>query len=98
MRQGLSARWIGHALALALVIALTPSFAVPRATAAEQPIKIGFGMALSGPLAVNGKAALLALQIWANDVNAHGGLLQRPVQLVYYDDQSNPTAVASLYQ
>lgn len=55
-------------------------------------------MALNGPLAVNGKAALLALQIWANDVNAHGGLLHRQVHLVYYDDQSNPTAVAALNQ
>ena len=57
---------------------------------AEEPIKIGFGMALTGPLAANGKMALLAMQIWEEDVNAKGGLLGRPVKLVYYDDQSNP--------
>ena len=61
-----------------------------RAIAAE-PIKIGFSMALTGAYAGNGKAALLATQMWANDQNARGGLLGRPVQLVNYDDQSNPS-------
>ncbi len=97
MRQGFAYRWIRQAFAVALAIALCGGSAFPRAQAAE-PIKIGFGMALSGPLAVNGKAALLAIQIWANDVNARGGLMHRPVKLVYYDDQSNPTVVAGLYQ
>ncbi|OJU32794.1 MAG: branched-chain amino acid ABC transporter substrate-binding protein [Alphaproteobacteria bacterium 65-37] len=54
-------------------------------------------MALTGGLAPNGKAALLALQIWEQDVNARGGLLGRPVKLVYYDDQSNPSNVPGLY-
>jgi len=30
---------------------------------------------------------------WRDDVNAKGGLLGRPVELVYYDDQSNPSTV-----
>ncbi len=42
--------------------------------AAAEPIKIGFGMALTGGLAGNGKAALIAIQIWAEEVNAKGGL------------------------
>ena len=42
---------------------------------AADPITIGFSMAQSGPLAVNGKSALLAMQIWQDDVNAKGGLL-----------------------
>ena len=37
---------------------------------AETPITIGFGMALTGGLAPNGKAALLAMQIWEADINA----------------------------
>jgi branched-chain amino acid transport system substrate-binding protein len=61
------------------------------------PIKIGFGMALTGGLAGNGKAALLAMQIWEADVNAKGGLLGRPVKLVYYDDQTNPATVPGIY-
>src|ERR1700728_1166811 len=61
------------------------------------PIKIGFGMALTGPLAVNGKQALLGAQIWQEEVNAKGGLLGRQVQLIHYDDQSNPSNVPGIY-
>ena len=62
-----------------------------------EPIRIGFGMALTGPLAANGKSALLAQKIWEEDINAKGGLLGRPVKLVYYDDQSNPSTVPGIY-
>ena len=64
---------------------------------ADETIKIGFGMALTGPLAANGKMSLVAMQIWENDINAKGGLLGRPVKLVYYDDQSSPAQVPSIY-
>jgi branched-chain amino acid transport system substrate-binding protein len=64
---------------------------------AADPIRIGFGMALTGSLAGNGKAALLAMQIWRDDVNKKGGLLGRPVELVFYDDQTNPATVPGIY-
>src|SRR5690242_8788534 len=64
---------------------------------AAEPIKIGFGMALTGGLGAIGKSALLAMKIWEEDVNLKGGLLGRPVKLVYYDDQSNPATVPALY-
>ena len=67
------------------------------AIAQNKPLTIGFSMNLTGPLAPNGKAALLASQIWEEDINAKGGLLGRPVKLVYYDDQSNPSTVPGLY-
>jgi branched-chain amino acid transport system substrate-binding protein len=54
-------------------------------------------MAITGAFAGNGKAALLATQMWAEDQNAKGGLLGRPVELVYYDDQSNPSQVPGIY-
>ena len=47
----------------------------------KEPIKIGFGMALTGPLAANGKQALLGMKIWEEETNAKGGLLGRPVKL-----------------
>src|SRR5215468_8603319 len=62
-----------------------------------EPIKIGFGMALTGPLAANGKMSLVAMKIWEEDVNAKGGLLGRPVKLIYYDDQSSPATVPGIY-
>ena len=67
------------------------------AIAQNKPLTIGFSMNLTGPLAPNGKAALLAAQIWESDINAKGGLLGRPVKLVYYDDASNPSNIPGLY-
>lgn len=65
--------------------------------AQKPPIRIGFGMALSGGLAGGGKAALLTYQIWQEEINARGGLLGRKVEFVYYDDQSNPATVPGIY-
>ena len=64
---------------------------------AAEPLKIGLSMSLTGGLAGGGKSALLGMQVWAADVNAKGGLLGRPVQLVYYDDQSNGANVPGIY-
>ena len=66
--------------------------AASHATAADA-IKIGFSMALTGPVASGGRQILQALEIWRDDVNAAGGLLGRPVELIWYDDQSNPANV-----
>src|SRR5258708_4190109 len=54
-------------------------------------------MALTGGLAANGKAALIGMQLWAEDVNKKGGILGRPVELVYYDDQTKGATVPGIY-
>ncbi|HEY6995865.1 MAG TPA: amino acid ABC transporter substrate-binding protein [Xanthobacteraceae bacterium] len=64
---------------------------------AQEPIKIGFGVSLTGGLASSGKAHLLSKQIWLEEVNAQGGLLGRPVKLVYFDDQTNAANVPGIY-
>jgi branched-chain amino acid transport system substrate-binding protein len=64
---------------------------------AQGPIKIGLGMALTGGLSGNGKPALLAMQIWKDEINKKGGLLGRQVELVFYDDQTNPATVPGIY-
>jgi len=87
---------IRAAIAAAALAAVVLPGAGQTARAAE-PIKIGFGMALTGGLASAGKAALVAMQIWEEEVNAEGGLLGRPVKLVFYDDQSNPAIVPGLF-
>src|SRR6267142_2173980 len=88
-------------LTWALVAAMTLSVMLAGAgvftASAQNPIKIGFGMALTGGLSANGKPALLAVQIWKDDVNKKGGLLGRPVELVFYDDQTNPSTVPNIY-
>ena len=40
---------------------------------------------------------LAGLEIWRDDVNAKGGLLGRPVELVYYDDQGSPANAPGIY-
>jgi branched-chain amino acid transport system substrate-binding protein len=88
---------LGKCLAGAALAAGVVLGALAPANADEPPITIGFGMALTGGLAPNGKAALLAMKIWQHQINAHGGLLGRQVKLDYYDDQSNPSTIPGLY-
>src|SRR5262249_16786315 len=64
---------------------------------AADPIKIGFGMALTGGLSANGKPALLAVQIWKDDINKKGGLLGRPVELIFYDDRTDRASGPGIY-
>jgi branched-chain amino acid transport system substrate-binding protein len=84
------------AIAAAGAFALT-GLTAPAQAQSGQPITIGFGMALTGPLAANGKQTLLGMKIWEEEINAKGGLLGRPVKLVFYDDQSNPSTVPGIY-
>jgi len=85
-------------LIAALAVAATFSLLAFAASArAADPIKVGFSMALTGSVAQNGKQLIIALELWRDDVNANGGLLGRPVELVYYDDQSNPANVPGIY-
>src|SRR6201991_3648588 len=85
---------IGAAL---LAIVATGIFANSAVAQSGEPIKIGFAMSLTGPLAANGKQALLGAKIWEETINKKGGLIGRPVKLVYYDDQSNPSTVPGIY-
>jgi branched-chain amino acid transport system substrate-binding protein len=81
----------------ALAAATVATLAGGASAQSGEPIKIGFSMAMTGGLAPNGKSSLLAQRIWEEDVNAKGGLMGRPVKLIYYDDQSNPATVPGIY-
>src|SRR6185503_6222287 len=61
------------------------------------PIKIGMSLALTGAGAAPSKVIQTSLELWRDDVNAKGGILGRPVQLVIYDDQSTPANVPNVY-
>ncbi|HEY7780809.1 MAG TPA: amino acid ABC transporter substrate-binding protein [Ktedonobacterales bacterium] len=64
----------------------------------KTPIKIGFTVSLTGDFSADGKAIQQGYQLWADNVNAHGGLLGRQVQLISIDDASNPDQVTTDYQ
>jgi branched-chain amino acid transport system substrate-binding protein len=84
---------------LVAVSALLAGAFIPTSTRAQtgDPIKIGYSISLTGGLGANGRSALLAQKIWEEDTNARGGLLGRPVKLIYYDDQTNPATVPGIY-
>ena len=82
---------------VSIALTLLVFFAGASTARAADPIKVGFSMSLTGAVAPNGRQLLVALEIWRDDVNAAGGLLGRPVELVYYDDQSNPAGVPGIY-
>jgi branched-chain amino acid transport system substrate-binding protein len=65
--------------------------------AQQPPIKIGMSMPQTGGLAGGGKASLLGIEIWRDDVNAKGGLLGRKVELVVYDDKSSAAETPAIY-
>jgi branched-chain amino acid transport system substrate-binding protein len=77
---------------LGLFLVFASSFA-----SAQQPVKIGMSMPQTGSLGAGGQAALVALRMWVEDVNAKGGLLGRKVELIVYDDQTNPANTPGIY-
>ena len=79
---------------IALFIA---AMALSAVALAQQPIKVGIGISQTGTLGGGGQAALLALRMWVEDVNKKGGMLGRKVELIAYDDQSNPATTPGIY-
>jgi branched-chain amino acid transport system substrate-binding protein len=66
--------------------------------ATPAPIRIGYCLSLTGPVAGNSRSARLAHEIWREDINRRGGLLGRPVELVCYDDHADASLVPGLYK
>jgi len=66
--------------------------------AKSQPIRVGYCLSLTGPVAGNTRSARLAHDIWREDGNRRGGLLGRPVELVCYDDQGDASRVPGIYK
>jgi branched-chain amino acid transport system substrate-binding protein len=62
------------------------------------PIRIGYCLSLTGPVAGNSQSARLTHDIWREDVNKRGGLLGRPIEFVCYDDHADASRVAGLYK
>ena len=66
--------------------------------AASSPIRIGYCLSLTGPVADNSRSAQLAHQIWREDTNRQSGLLGRFVELVCYDDHADASRVPGIYK
>jgi branched-chain amino acid transport system substrate-binding protein len=86
-----------RALGTLSATAIIATSLVTPAAAQQDPIRIGLSLSLTGPTSPAGKQVLAGLEIWRDDVNAKGGLLGRPVQLVHYDDQGQPANAPGIY-
>lgn len=71
---------------------------VQHALATEPPIRVGVTASLTGDYAKLGQDQLSGIQMWADDVNARGALLGRKIEIVRYDDASDPEKSAALYE
>jgi branched-chain amino acid transport system substrate-binding protein len=91
-------RTFGAIWALGILLMTIAACGTSSAPANSTPIKIGFTVSLTGDFSDDGKAIQQGYQLWADNINAHGGLLGRQVQLVALDDASNPDQVTTDYQ
>jgi branched-chain amino acid transport system substrate-binding protein len=86
------------AITILAVLGACSSNSPTNTTGNQKPIKIGFSISLAGDYSADGKAVLDGYELWRDAVNARGGLLGRQVQLVYYNDNSDPDQVTTNYQ
>lgn len=86
------AGWLPRIAALLLLAAMA------GARADHAPVRVGVTIAVTGQYAVPGQAALEGILLWVHDVNQRGGLLGRRVELVHYDDRSDPQTSERLYE
>jgi branched-chain amino acid transport system substrate-binding protein len=87
-------------LLVALAVAVIPlaGLAAGASAAGSGPITIGISLSQSGDFSDPGKAVKRGYELWADYVNAHGGILGRKVKLKIVDDASSPNQVVTNYQ
>jgi branched-chain amino acid transport system substrate-binding protein/urea transport system substrate-binding protein len=86
MKKGLLGRISAVATAGVLVLTVLR----PTQVAAVEPIKIGAVLPFSGGVELYGEQAKLGLELAAAEINAAGGILGRPVEMVFRDDGTRP--------
>jgi branched-chain amino acid transport system substrate-binding protein len=96
-------RLLSIATTAALVSSLFLAAYGPSANSAESgPIKIGAAVSDTGKFAIEGHSTKHGYEMWADEVNARGGIdvggTKRKVQIIYYDDQSEPETAIKLIQ
>ena len=84
---------VGLTLALGLMLGVAGT-----AGAGAQPIRIGLQGPITGAWALEGEMAVNSVQIVADQINARGGVLGRPVEIVIGDDQGSPRQAALVAQ
>lgn len=82
--------------------AVLAALATIGAASAEEPVKIGYGIAKTGIFAPAADSQIKTYQLWAEQLKAQGGIdvagKKRPVQFVVYDDQSDFGKAPAIYE
>ena len=90
------------ALATSLLAAGCGAGATTNADSGSGPIKVGAAVSDTGKFSIEGKSTKHGYEMWADEVNARGGInvggTKRKVQMIYYDDQSEPETAVKLTQ
>jgi len=84
-------------------LSLCAAAAIPLSSAhAAEPVRIGMGFPFTGAYAAPATDPLQAFRLWVDQVNDKGGLEvegeRRPIELVTYDDQSDPAKTVAVYE
>jgi branched-chain amino acid transport system substrate-binding protein len=88
---------LGKVLAPVVVVGVGLA-SLPLPAAAQTPVKIGASMSVTGTYAKPGSYQKEGYDVCIDELNAKGGLLGRKVELVIYDDQSQPATAVKLYE
>lgn len=83
---------------VAVVASLLSVFFLAGSLAAQEPIRIGLQAPITGPWAYEGEMARNSVEIVKDQINARGGVLGRPIEIVLGDDQGNPRQSALVAQ
>jgi branched-chain amino acid transport system substrate-binding protein len=86
---------LGTTAGLITVLLAACGSSSPKGSSA--PITIGASLSLSGDFSADGQAYERGYELWEHDVNAHGGLLGRKVQVIIKNDNSDPTTADTNY-
>jgi len=86
-----------------IVGAIATAIALPVCAQSAPPVRLGFSIAKTGIFAAAAPSQLNAYELWKDTVNQLGGLSiaggpRRRIGFVVYDDQSNPTQAAKIYE
>ena len=74
-------------------------FSPSTGAGAAEPIRVGAVLPFSGGVELYGQQAKLGLDLAVKDINAAGGILGRPVEVIYADDKTRPaSAVAATHE
>jgi branched-chain amino acid transport system substrate-binding protein len=85
-------------LSFFLSMLLFAAICLPSVAAAEKPIVLGAAVSMTGQFSRNGLDQKMGYELWQEQVNARGGILNRKVEIKIYDDRSDPMTGARLFE